>query len=71
MSKRDSGTVEDREREYYGRLAEEAEARANEPVTRRELVEAIDNVGSHYALSGTHDHDLISNAFERLAQVLR
>lgn len=46
------------------RVAEE-EARLDEPLTRREVVEAIESVVNEYA-----EHELLSEAFARLAVAL-
>jgi len=55
------------QREHY----EQREARLNETLTRRDVIEAIELVASDYAQGRNHDADLICNAFQRLADALR
>lgn len=40
------------------------------PISRMNLIEAIEKVASHYGASGNHDSDLICDAFRELASEL-
>lgn len=53
------------------RRAQEAEERLDEPLTRREVLDAIETVASEYACNGDHDSMLIADAFRKLAEALR
>lgn len=52
------------------RIAVEAEARLDQPMTRRELMTAIESVAHEYGMQGDHDSDLICNAFRKLGEAL-
>lgn len=52
------------------RHAEEQEARLDAPLTRREVLEAIESVAHEYGCNGNHDSDLICDAFRKLAEAL-
>lgn len=52
------------------RRADEAEARLNEPLTRREVVDAIREARDHFGGSGEPVQDAIYDAFARLADAL-
>ena len=54
-----------REREF-----EEQEARLDNPISRREVIEAIDFVVSEYSGNGVQTHDMIADAFRKLAKAL-
>lgn len=56
-----------RERE---RRAAEAEARLDAPLTRRELLEAIETTASDYGCAGTPESDAIADAFRKLGEAL-
>jgi hypothetical protein len=49
------------------RRVAEAEARLDEPLTRREVLEALENVAIEHDCSGDHN---FADAFRKLAQVL-
>lgn len=53
------------------RRAQEAEDRLDEPLTRRDMLEAIESVASEYACNGDHDSMLVADAFRKLAEALR
>lgn len=53
------------------RRADEAEARLDEPVTRRELLEALEAASSKYAGSGFDEQDRIADAFAALHDLLK
>jgi hypothetical protein len=50
------------------RYAAEAEARLDEPLTRRELLDAIESVKSRYS---PHHHSMLIEMLERLAEALK
>jgi len=52
------------------RKAESEQARLDEPLTRREVIGAIETVAWGYACNGDHDSDLVANAFRALKDVL-
>jgi hypothetical protein len=52
------------------RRANEAEERLDEPLTRREVVEAIESVANEYAGSGFPEQEIICDAFAKLAAIL-
>lgn len=58
--------AEDRERR-----AREAEERLDAPLTRRDLLDAIESVRREYGISGTEEAELIEGAFRKLAEALR
>lgn len=53
------------------RRADEAEARLDETLTRREVIEAIESVANDYGCNGTQESDTICEAFRRLAVALK
>ncbi len=53
------------------RRVQEAEERLDEPLTRREVLEAIESVANDYGCNGDHDSMLIADAFRKLAEALR
>jgi hypothetical protein len=53
----------------YERVQAE-QARLDETLTRREVVQAINRVASDYGGNGTHESDLIADAFRALARAL-
>lgn len=70
MSRRDTRTPEQQDLdERCARIAAEQE-RLDENLTRREVIEAIEIVVMDYAGTGTHESDLIADAFRGLAKAL-
>lgn len=53
------------------RRAAEAEARLDESLTRREILDAVEVIVSDYDASGTDAGTLLADAFRRLAEALR
>lgn len=70
MSKKDTRTPEEQELDERIERANAAEARLDETLTRREVLEAIEYVAHGYGCNGDHDSDLICNAFCKLAEAL-
>ena len=52
------------------RRAAEEEARLDEPLSRREVLDAIESVAHGYGCNSDHDSDLICNAFRKLAEAI-
>lgn len=52
------------------RRAEEAEARLDEPLTRREVLAAIEQVAADYGCNGTPESAAIADAFRALGKAL-
>lgn len=53
------------------RRAQEVEDRLDEPLKRRDVLEAIESVASEYTCNGDHDSTLVADAFRKLAEALR
>jgi hypothetical protein len=70
MSKRDTRTPEQRELDERLAQIERDQARLDETLTRREVIDAIDQVASDYGGNGTHESDLICDAFRKLSRAL-
>lgn len=74
MSKRDTRTPEEREREeMWERIERDALAekeRLDAPLTRVEVIDALENVANRYAATNDHDSMIVCNAFRRLAEAL-
>lgn len=68
--KRDTRTPEQREADMMREHEERQEARLNETLTRREVIEAIESVANDYAQRRDHESDVICNAFQSLADAL-
>lgn len=49
----------------------DSEARDEAPISRKELIEAIEQVARQYGANGNHDSDLICDAMIALAKALR
>ena len=56
-------------RDRARQLAEE-EARLDEPLTRREVIDAVETVAFGYECSGSPQSDMIAAAFRKLAEAL-
>lgn len=52
------------------RRIEEQEARLHAPLSRREVLEALQIVAGQFGGNGNHDSDLIANAFRELERAL-
>lgn len=52
------------------RRAADEQARLDETLTRREVIEALESVANEYGCNGNHDSDLIADAFRKLAGAL-
>lgn len=70
MSKRDIRTPEQRELDEHLVRIEREQERLDETLTRREVIDAIDQVASDYGGNGNHDLDLIADAFRKLSKAL-
>lgn len=70
MSRRDTRTPEEIELDDRIARAQEIEARLDETLTRREVIDAIDTVAGEYGCGGTHESELIADAFRKLAKAL-
>ncbi len=53
------------------RRVQEVEDRLDEPLKRREVLEAIESVASEYTCNGDHDSMLVADVFRKLAEALR
>jgi hypothetical protein len=71
MSKRETRTLEEQEAEIRQRYIDAREERLDAPLTRRDVLAAIDEVVSEYSGSGMTDQDLIADAFRKLARALQ
>ena len=60
----------ERDVQDQARRAAEAEARLDEPLTRRDVLDALDEVANEYGCNGDHDSDLIADAFRKLKDAL-
>lgn len=70
MSRRDTRTPEERELDERIERAADIEARLDAPLTRRELIDALNEVASEYGAVGDHDSGLIYDAFRNFARHL-
>lgn len=53
----------------YVRAMEE-EAHQDAPISRRDVLDALETAASEYGCAGNHDSDLIADAFRKLAKAL-
>jgi hypothetical protein len=70
MRKRDTRTPEQQELDERLAQIERDQARLDETLTRREVIDAIDFVASEYSGNGVQAHDMIADAFRKLAKAL-
>jgi hypothetical protein len=67
MSNRNQPTLEQRDNDDALERALARESRMDEPLTRLEVVDAIENVAREYGAHGNPEAGLIRDAFRRLA----
>jgi hypothetical protein len=70
MSRRDNRTPEQQEMDEMRERVTAKQARLDETLTRREVIESIEWVMHEYSCNGDHDSDLIYGAFKKLAEAL-
>jgi hypothetical protein len=62
--------LEEQEAVEIKRRNAERKARLDAPISRRDLIDTLENVANRYACTKGHDSATVCNAFRRLAEAL-